>query len=89
MSQKQLYRITFNAGGYSESDDLQQLKDMQVISPGPIVAFKRSWAVTNDPQMREFDNTDEADAAILQLGAEQFQLSHIDFMDDPQPEGLN
>lgn len=83
-----LYRLTFDIGGHTESTDLQQLKDMKAISSGTIIAIEKTWTIVNDPQLREFIEYEAAETAFMELRDSTFQLNESMALKDPQPDNL-
>lgn len=83
-----LYRLTFDIGGHTESTDLQQLKDMKAISSGTIIAIEKTWTIVNDPQLREFIEYEAAETAFMELRDSTLQLNESMALKDPQPDNL-
>lgn len=83
------YRVNFNAGGYTETMDLDEAKALKAVSPATILAINIQWKVNEDPQLRLFESYDAAYNAAHTLQDEIFYVDSNETVADPQPEGLN
>ena len=83
------YRLTFEAGGYMEDRDLEVLKEVRLMSYGTIVQLQSNFTITNDPEMRIFNESDDVDEVLQTLRSDTFQKDSITFATNPQPAGLN
>lgn len=85
------YRVTFNAGGYTETLDEDEAKALRAASSqgAVITAIHSTWGLENDPEVRVFESLDEAFAAQAALREDTFPIIVSHALIDPQPEGLN
>jgi hypothetical protein len=88
------YRVTFNSGNgtnYYESTDLNEVKGVRDATSGggQITAIERTYFITNDPQMRTFEDADSAEPVLQSLQSDTFQLDNYEQLLDPQPTDLN
>ena len=87
--------FTDNTGlNYIEDRDIGELKKMRQTlgktpEEWPIKEVTADFTITNDPQGRIFEESSQANEVIYQLQNDTFQLQSIEYLSDPQPEGLN
>lgn len=85
------YHLDFNAHqGSTESYDLVEIKRLRDEDEGggTITALDITHYIENDPENRQFDSWEEADAALPALKDVYF-VNSFEVLIDPQPEGLN
>jgi len=72
-----------------EDRELEVLKEVRLLSAGTIVQLQSNFTITNDPEMRVFNESDDVDEVLQALRSDTFQKDSITFATVPQPAGLN
>lgn len=83
------YRLTFAGGGYTESENLDELNQMRAISPGTIEEIRKTFVVTGDPENNGYDHYQDAETRKRELQDNTFGIDVIETVTSPQPDGLN
>lgn len=90
-----IYRLQMSASGlaYIEDYDLELLRNMRQTAgktpeEWPIIPLDIKFIITNDPQLRQFDDIDEAQTECNRLATETFELTFTKTIISPPPDGF-
>lgn len=90
-----IYRLKMSANGlnYIEDRDIEVLQGIRTNAgktpeEWPIVPLDLKFSITNDPDLREFDDHDQAQEVCSNLAMDTFQVTFTKTLIDPPPEGF-